>query len=132
MEDYFKLTKLPRLYRLIRVARIVKMFKKMKKNKYAEALEDSLNFNAGVIRVVIFFFTVVICVHIMGCFWYYAAKIKNFEPQTWVYEHGYADSDSYTIYMASIYWTVTTISTVGFGDIRAYNDCKPFSDPIYS
>lgn len=63
-----------------------------------------------------------VCVHVMACFWYYAAKVEDFGPDTWVTNFGYNPTEKFAIYTASIYWTVTTISTVGFGDIRAYND----------
>lgn len=33
-----------------------------------------------------------------------------------------AYEDNITIYIASIYWAVTTLATVGFGDITAYSD----------
>lgn len=66
MDDYFRLARLPRLYRLIRMARIIKMIKKVEKNKYAERVGDLLKINAGILRIIIFLFTVIISVHISG------------------------------------------------------------------
>ena len=60
----------------------------------------------------------------MGCFWYYIAKIYAFGPQTWVYELGLTEEDEYKLYLTSIYWAVTTICTVGFGDIHAFNNSE--------
>ena len=37
---------------------------------------------------------------------------------------GYIDDADYTLYIASFYFTVTTIVTVGFGDIHAYNSAE--------
>lgn len=58
----------------------------------------------------------------MGCLWYLVAKIYDFGPETWVYELGLTSLSKYELYLASIYWAVATICTVGFGDIHAFND----------
>lgn len=34
---------------------------------------------------------------------------------------GLLDYDNYRIYITSLYWATTTLTTVGYGDIRAYN-----------
>ena len=73
-------------------------------------------------RVLTFLLTVEVCVHIMGCFWYYSAKVYSFAPNTWVYENQLLDETNWMLYLISIYWAVSTISTVGFGDIHAYNE----------
>lgn len=87
-------------------------------------MQDLLNLNSTTVRVLKFFFTVIICVHIMGCFWYFVAKIYKFGPGTWVYELELTDLSEYELYLTSIYWAVATICTVGFGDIHAYNDTE--------
>jgi hyperpolarization activated cyclic nucleotide-gated potassium channel 1 len=60
----------------------------------------------------------------MGCFWYYAAKINNFEEGTWVYELGLSEQSPAELYITSVYWAVATIATVGFGDIHAFNELE--------
>jgi hypothetical protein len=47
------------------------------------------------------------------------AKLDNYHPDTWLVRSEYIDDDDWTIYMASIYWAFTTMSTVGYGDITA-------------
>jgi hypothetical protein len=38
---------------------------------------------------------------------------------TWLFRCGYQDSDDIATYIASIYFVITTFTTVGFGDINA-------------
>lgn len=64
--------------------------------------------------------TMLICIHIMSCFWYFSARLDNFNPDTWVVRGGYADNSVDVLYISSLYWAFTTISTVGYGDIAAY------------
>jgi hypothetical protein len=60
-------------------------------------------------------------VHIIGCLWYYVAKFNNFDESTWVYQLEFSEESASFLYLTSIYWAVTTIATVGFGDIHAFN-----------
>ncbi len=64
--------------------------------------------------------TVMLCSHIMACLWYFSARFDSFHPDTWVIRHNYIDEDLATKYLVSLYWSISTMSTVGYGDINAY------------
>jgi len=68
--------------------------------------------------------TILLCVHITGCFWYFSASLENFHPDTWVVRYGIADSPVSTAYIASIYWSLTVLTTMGFGDITPGTDLE--------
>lgn len=63
--------------------------------------------------------TVMLMIHLVACFWYLIAKFDDFDEDTWVVRMNMQDDDNFTLYITSIYWTVQTITTVGFGDIPA-------------
>ena len=98
------------------------MIKKAHIIRFLDRLEDHLSLGSR--RILLFFLSVTVAIHYCGCFWYYIAKINNFGPDTWVYQYNYQNNSDVSLYIASIYWTVTTLTTCGFGDIHAYNDCK--------
>jgi hyperpolarization activated cyclic nucleotide-gated potassium channel 1 len=54
----------------------------------------------------------------------FIAKLDGFGPDTWVFRAGYIDDEDGTLYLASLYWAFTTMSTVGYGDITAYTDLE--------
>ena len=45
---------------------------------------------------------------------------------TWIYAKGYTDLGNFDLYMSSCYFIVTTIVTVGYGDITAINSTEKF------
>lgn len=42
----------------------------------------------------------------------------------WIYHQGYSDFSDYDLYVSSLYFTVTTIVTVGYGDIVPENSAE--------
>ena len=36
----------------------------------------------------------------------------------------YRDLEGFDLYVASVYYTITTVTTVGYGDIRAYSSIE--------
>ena len=53
--------------------------------------------------------------------------VARFDPTSkdnWICQGGWVDIPDYQLYIAAFYFTVTTIVTVGFGDIHAYNSVE--------
>jgi voltage-gated potassium channel Kch len=47
------------------------------------------------------------------------AKFDSTNKINWIFESGVNDSEEFELYVTSYYFTVTTIMTVGYGDIKA-------------
>ncbi len=44
---------------------------------------------------------------------------EDVTEHNWIAAGGYSDFSTYDLYVSSLYFTVTTIVTVGYGDITA-------------
>jgi len=116
-KSFLRLSRLPRLYRLLRLTRIFKFVKHYRNHQKIEKVLETICGKGSVIRLVAFFLMVTICVHLMSCLWFYVARLEGLGPQTWVSLRGLRDSSTVDLYIASLFWTITTLSTVGYGDI---------------
>lgn len=78
---------------------------------------SSANIEVGHLFSLVFIFTI-LC-HTFACLWFLLAKLQDFDESTWVVRYGYLDSPIREQYLAGLYFIVTTISTVGYGDISS-------------
>ena len=119
-----KLLRLPRLYRLFRIARLFKLFKHFKNSEILEQIQEFLCIKQSMMRMVKAFSVILLCLHIDSCFWYYIAKIQGLNPDTWVGNAEIQDRGNWFLYVTSMYWAVTTLCSVGYGDIHAVNNLE--------
>lgn len=122
--NFQQLLKLPRIYRLFRLARLIKMITKTKKSKYLMKIQEIFKLNSGFISLINYLIIISVAINFVGCMWFFEAKIRGFEPDTWVYELQLIDEDDFVLYIYSIYWAIQTLSTVGYGDVHAFNMSK--------
>ena len=122
--SFKQLLKLPRIYRLLRLARLIKMITKTKTSIYLQKIQEIFKLNSGFISMINYFIIISVAINFIGCIWFFQAKIRGFEPETWVFELQLQDEDSYILYTYSIYWAIQTLCTVGYGDVHAFNMSK--------
>ncbi|CAG9311341.1 unnamed protein product [Blepharisma stoltei] len=114
--------KVSRLYKLFRLIRLMKMMRFAKSRAFLDEFIDKLKLSSGFISMCKFMFIVLVTVHIIGCFWYYIAKLEDFTPESWIVRSNLIDGSNFEKYIASIYFVFTTLTTVGYGDITPLNN----------
>ena len=56
--------------------------------------------------------------------WYFAAKLDGFNPDTWIVRYGYMDEELGDLYLVCLYFAITSLTTVGYGDISAFTSAE--------
>jgi hypothetical protein len=114
-----RIARVGRLYKLVKLTRLLRILKIMKeKSKLMKYLNDFLKIGHSLERLLFFLIIFFILCHIASCLWLMIASYtdENFKG-TWCepfFDEGYSELE---LYWTSFYWTITTITTVGYGDI---------------
>ena len=109
-----------KLVKLTRLVRIIKIFKPRDGSVFKKA-KASLNLGEGFERLVFFVLMSFLICHIIACLWVFTSTFTDEGEESWI-TSGNLDSEPISVkYLTSLYFTVTTITTVGYGDISATN-----------
>ena len=119
---FMRLMRLPRLYKLMRLARLVKMLKV--KASSEERVLKLLRMNRAILHLIKFIIGYALMIHILACLWFYITKLDDIQVDTWPYRSGLLDKNTLETYLASLYWVLTTLATVGYGDVVAYTQAE--------
>ena len=72
-------------------------------------------------------------VHCAGCFNYVIADKYPDSKQTWIgaVNPNFKEESLWNLYITSIYWSITTLTTTGYGDLHAENPREMLFDIFY-
>jgi len=101
-----------RLLHFVRLHRIVKLSADLRYNARVSLLAFTLLRNFAV---------VVISCHFQACCMYFLARLHDFDEFTWLGPIVHDSETGFERYITSLYWSITTFCTVGYGDFSPVN-----------
>lgn len=111
------LIKLVRLRNLPKLLKLGKLLKMLNHFLMLEDIDYMLNKHHKLFRFLKVVLSVFLCIHIVACLFYTMAKLDDFGPSTWVARYKIQDWSTGEKYQTCLYWTITTLATIGYGDI---------------
>ncbi|XP_010432685.1 PREDICTED: potassium channel KAT3 [Camelina sativa] len=112
------------LLRLWRLRRVTELFKR---------LEKDAHFNYFVIRVIKLLCVTVFWIHLAGCILYWIAYHYPTPTDTWIGSQveDFKERSVWLGYTYSMYWSIVTLTTVGYGDLHAVNSREKTFNMFY-
>ncbi|KAH9627395.1 hypothetical protein KSS87_001234 [Heliosperma pusillum] len=117
----FKALNMLRLWRLRRVSSLF------------ARLEKDIRFNYFWTRCIKLVSVTLFAVHCAGCFYYLIADKYPNPRKTWIgaQDPNFKEQSVWKRYIASIYWSIVTLTTTGYGDLHAENTIEMLFDIVY-
>ncbi|KAK4265137.1 hypothetical protein QN277_026226 [Acacia crassicarpa] len=113
------------ILRLWRLRRVGALFSRLEKDK---------SYNYLWVRCLKLIYVTLFAVHCGGCFNYLLATLYHDPKKTWLgvqMGEDFKEQSLWSRYVISIYWSITTLTTVGYGDLHPVNSWEMIFDILY-
>lgn len=133
VNNIVRIAKFGRLYKLIKLTKLLRLIRIIKNQKVLmNYIHYVFRVSAGIKRLIFFFLIFMVLCHIGTCLWLMTADFNSDSDDTtallyegtWLADYRDLSEDNGKLYCLALYWTVTTITTVGYGDISGTNQIE--------
>ena len=122
MNGIVRIARIGRMYKLIKLTRLIRIVKIFKsKGSLFKKAKGKLNLGDGFERLIFFILMSFMICHIVACMWVFATTFADEGKPTWIRSADMEDEETSAKYLIALYFTITTITTVGYGDMSATN-----------
>lgn len=115
--------KLPKLARMLRIAKLLKFDNMILTQK----LQYFTRIYRNKFKVILLAICTITLIHIATCIWCYIGSEEDEVVKTWIDRYNFRNLSNSKVYLRGAFFTITTLLTIGYGDISALTNCRPRS-----
>ena len=120
-----RVARIGKMYKIVRLFRLIKVLKMVKSNKkLVHQFSEHMKISNGLERLILFSGLFGIFIHVFACIFIIIVQMEgDFTHEKWTDScYGFGPENSeFETYICSCYFIMTTVSTVGYGDISPSN-----------
>ncbi|KAJ8641651.1 hypothetical protein MRB53_018345 [Persea americana] len=112
---------------------ILRLWRLRKVKQLFTRLEKDIRYNYFWIRCLRLLCVTLFLVHCAGCLYYLLADRCPHQGRTWIGSviPNFREENLWIRYISSLYWSITTLTTVGYGDLHAVNTVEMIFNILY-
>ncbi|CAM0955399.1 unnamed protein product [Alopecurus aequalis] len=112
---------------------VLRLWRLRKVKQFFTRLEKDIRFSYFWIRCARLIAVTLFLVHCAGCLYYLIADRYPDRDKTWIgaVTPNFRQESLWMRYISSIYWSITTMTTVGYGDLHAQNNVEMIFNIFY-
>jgi len=112
-----------KILRIIRLARLIKLLRVVRASRLLNRYESGLGLSFSWISITKCSFGMLVIAHWLACAFHLVPMFVDASPhESWIFASDIQDKKPLSRYLFSLYWSITTVTTVGYGDITPRND----------
>lgn len=124
-----KVLKAGKILKVGRILKLTKLARLMKLPHLVERFEDDIQMSVIRLKLSRLLFATALFSHLNACGWALVSHLTDsFYYDSWMRKNEMIDESVLSQYIAAIYWSIMTMTTVGYGDISPQTD----SERVYS
>eukprot|EP00747_Dinoflagellata_sp_TGD_P046388 gnl/TRDRNA2_/TRDRNA2_144413_c0_seq1.p1 gnl/TRDRNA2_/TRDRNA2_144413_c0~~gnl/TRDRNA2_/TRDRNA2_144413_c0_seq1.p1 ORF type:complete len:548 (-),score=87.22 gnl/TRDRNA2_/TRDRNA2_144413_c0_seq1:39-1655(-) len=127
-----------RMVKVLRLVRLLKLARLFKMGRVMAAVEEVTEYSPIAMKCIQLTIRLIVIAHFTGCFWYWISVqsmsdkdsctagefgcSRDVPSQTWWQSLGLEEHQKWDLYIAALYWSSYTMTTVGYGEVNPKND----------
>lgn len=116
-----------KILRIVRLARLIKLLRILRASRLLNRYESSLGLSFSWISISKCSIGMLVIAHWLACAFHLVPGFLESPPdENWIFVKGIQDEGPMSRYLYSLYWSITTVTTVGYGDITPQSDLEVF------
>jgi len=102
----------------VKLLKLTKLLRVLCLGRSVAKIQERYQIKHGTIQIFMFMLVLAMLAHWLGCLFYFSSHLQSEESLNWDEEYLRADERSvFDRYIACLYWSLTTMTTIGYGDI---------------
>ena len=116
---YARIGRITKLLKLMKLMRLIKL-QKQSQFSFMSWFQDLFSIDPDHRWFLLFFSYFTMTTHIVACTWIIVSRFDSDAANSWITLYtGGNDAGHIDLYLTSVYFTITTVTTVGYGDMSA-------------